>query len=58
MALPTQKRTRKGRKNRAVYARMKKTTLATCSECEKPVLPHRACLSCGHYGGKKVSKDA
>lgn len=25
-----------------------------CANCKEPVLPHRACAACGHYGGKDV----
>ncbi len=26
-----------------------------CANCGAPVLPHRVCPACGHYGGKKVA---
>ncbi len=25
-----------------------------CAKCKEPVLPHRACAACGHYGGREV----
>jgi large subunit ribosomal protein L32 len=25
-----------------------------CPECGQVKLPHRVCLHCGHYGGRKV----
>jgi large subunit ribosomal protein L32 len=25
-----------------------------CPECGQMKLPHRVCLHCGHYGGRKV----
>jgi large subunit ribosomal protein L32 len=25
-----------------------------CPNCKEPVLPHRACASCGHYAGREV----
>jgi large subunit ribosomal protein L32 len=27
----------------------------SCANCGAPVLPHRVCPACGHYGGKKVA---
>jgi large subunit ribosomal protein L32 len=29
-------------------------TYATCPQCHKPKLPHRACPSCGTYAGRQV----
>ena len=26
----------------------------SCPKCKEPVLPHRACTACGHYGGREV----
>jgi len=25
-----------------------------CVKCKEPVLPHRACSACGHYGNREV----
>lgn len=25
-----------------------------CAKCKEPVLPHRACAACGHYGNREV----
>lgn len=25
-----------------------------CPKCKEPVLPHRVCAACGHYGGREV----
>lgn len=27
-----------------------------CPKCKEPVLPHRACASCGYYKGREVLK--
>ena len=29
-------------------------TMAKCSHCGEPVLPHRVCSNCGYYNGKKA----
>jgi len=29
-----------------------------CTNCQGPVLSHRACPACGHYKGKEVMKGA
>jgi large subunit ribosomal protein L32 len=26
-----------------------------CSNCGAPVMPHRVCSACGHYGDKQVT---
>ena len=34
--------------------KLENKTLATCSHCHEPVLPHRVCSNCGYYKGKEV----
>ena len=29
-------------------------SVAVCSKCGEPVMPHRACKSCGNYNGRQV----
>jgi len=29
-----------------------------CANCQEPTLPHRVCLSCGHYKGKAQLEQA
>jgi len=33
----------------------KALNVATCPNCKSPMLPHRACINCGFYKGKKVA---
>ncbi len=33
---------------------IKEPVLAVCPKCSKPILPHRACKSCGFYKGEEV----
>ncbi len=55
MAVPMKKtstcRTRRRRAHS--YSAIKKS-ISTCSNCGEPKLPHRVCLNCGFYKGKKV----
>jgi len=29
-------------------------SVAVCSKCGEPVMPHRACKACGNYNGRQV----
>ena len=54
MAVP-KKKTSKAKKNmRWSHHALTGTGLATCEVCGAPKRPHRVCLSCGDYNGKKV----
>lgn len=33
---------------------LKLKSLATCSNCNASILPHRICPECGHYKGRQV----
>jgi len=35
-------------------ASVKSATVGTCPNCGEPKAPHRVCLKCGWYNGKKV----
>ncbi len=54
MAVPKRKkskrRTRQGRAHHALNA----VNLADCPKCGEKIMPHTACVNCGHYGDKKV----
>ncbi|MDH5298089.1 MAG: 50S ribosomal protein L32 [Desulfobulbaceae bacterium] len=54
MALPKRRhshsRTRKRRSHDALAA----LSIAKCSECGEPKLPHRLCSGCGTYKGRAV----
>jgi large subunit ribosomal protein L32 len=54
MAVPKQKSSKaRGRKRRTHY-KISAPTIATCSECQEPKLPHTACPECGAYKGRNV----
>ncbi|MBI2483203.1 50S ribosomal protein L32 [Candidatus Uhrbacteria bacterium] len=54
MGLPGHRRTSSHKRRRASHFALKKQNLAACAHCQKPVLPHHACLSCGWYAGRQV----
>ncbi|MEK7653431.1 MAG: 50S ribosomal protein L32 [Patescibacteria group bacterium] len=56
MGLPSKQRTKSSKKRRASHFALKKSGLNKCSNCGKPVLPHRACPACGYYQGRQIIK--
>ena len=56
MGVP-KKRTSKMRRDRRRAANnnlRSAVQVISCPNCKEPVLPHRACTSCGHYAGREV----
>ncbi len=54
MAVP-KKRTSKTKKNqRRAQKKAKAPHFVDCPRCREKKLPHRVCLSCGHYRGEEV----
>ena len=54
MGLPKRRHSQtRGRKRRTHY-KVAKPSIAFCSNCNSPVLPHRVCNICGYYKGQKV----
>jgi large subunit ribosomal protein L32 len=56
MGLPGHRRTSSHKRRRAAHFALKKLVLAQCPKCKEPMMPHRACPSCGTYAGRKVLK--
>lgn len=55
MALPKRKHSKARRdKRRSMNSKLFASNLSVCSQCKKPVLPHRVCPHCGYYKGKPV----
>lgn len=54
------KRTSVMRRNRrrAANFKLEAANVILCPKCREPVLPHRACPSCGHYKGRQVTEGA
>ena len=55
MAVP-KRRTSRSKRNmrRANNDKVTAPNLVACANCGEPVVPHRACASCGHYKGRAV----
>lgn len=56
MGLPSKRRTKTSKKERASHFALKKQQLSKCPSCGRPVLPHHACAKCGSYKGREVVK--
>lgn len=44
----------KKNKRRSEWRKIDPPGLTSCPECHELMMPHRACLNCGFYNGKKV----
>ncbi len=54
MPNPTSRHTRARRDKRRANWKIQLSSLSVCPECQEPKLPHRVCMSCGSYNGKKI----
>lgn len=54
MAVPKRKLSRSKRDKRRTHYKVKDVTYGLCPTCKEPKLPHRVCLRCGTYKGKKI----
>ncbi len=54
MPVPKRKRSRARRDKRFANKGMQIKTFTTCPNCDEAIMPHQACLACGHYKGRKV----
>jgi len=54
MAVPKKRTSSSKRNMRRSHHALSPIYTIICPECAEPVLPHRACMSCGHYRGRKI----
>lgn len=54
MANPTSRHTRARRDKRRANWKISLPNITICPDCQEPKLPHRVCLNCGTYNGKKI----
>jgi large subunit ribosomal protein L32 len=54
MPNPTSRHSRSRRDKRRANWKVSMPNVTLCPECQEPKLPHRVCLSCGSYNGKKI----
>lgn len=58
MAHPKRKISKTRRDKRRTHYKAVAPTLATCSNCNSPVLYHTVCSECGYYRGKQAVEKA
>jgi large subunit ribosomal protein L32 len=54
MGLPGHRRTSSDKRKRAAHFALEQQSVQKCPKCQKPLLPHRACMNCGMYKGRQV----
>jgi large subunit ribosomal protein L32 len=54
MANPTSRHSRSRRDKRRANWKITTPNITLCPDCQEPKLPHRVCLNCGTYNGKKI----
>lgn len=54
MALPKRKHSKSRRDKSRTHWKLTVVSPTTCTQCAKPVLPHRACPFCGYYRGRQI----
>ncbi len=54
MPNPTSRHSRSRRDKRRANWKISMPNVTLCPECKEPKLPHRVCMSCGSYNGKKI----
>jgi len=54
MGVPKKRTSSQKRDQRRAHWKVTPPNAAVCPNCGEPVLPHRVCASCGHYGGQQV----
>ncbi len=54
MPNPTSKHSKSRRDKRRANWKITVPHVSMCPECQEPKLPHRVCMSCGTYNGKKI----
>ncbi len=59
MGVPKKRKSKMKTALRRSHHALKQINLVGCANCKNPILPHRACPSCGFYQGKlAVAVDA
>ena len=54
MALPKRKHSKARRDKSRTHWKVKSGALTSCTQCAKPIAPHRVCPHCGYYRGRQV----
>ncbi|MEK7619107.1 MAG: 50S ribosomal protein L32 [Patescibacteria group bacterium] len=56
MGLPGKRLSRSSKRRRAAHFALKPKSFVVCPKCEKQMMPHRACPTCGTYKGRVALK--
>lgn len=56
MGLPSKRRTKTSKKERASHFALKPKATVECPKCSKSIIPHHICSKCGTYKSKEVIK--
>ena len=54
MALPKRKHSKARRDKSRTHWKLSLPSLTKCPQCAAPIVPHRVCLTCGYYRGKRL----
>ena len=54
MPLPKRQHSRQRGRKRRTHWKARVASLSTCSQCQKPIIPHRICPFCGYYRGSQI----
>lgn len=54
MAVPFRKISKTRKRMRRTHYKIDANDTTKCSNCGAVIRPHRVCISCGYYKGKKV----
>jgi large subunit ribosomal protein L32 len=54
MPNPTSRHSKSRKNKRRANWKISMPNIELCGECQEPKLPHRVCMSCGTYNGKKI----
>ena len=56
MAVPARRTSKTKKRMRRTHLKKTAPNIVKCPNCGEPIMPHRACTSCGFYKGKEVIK--
>lgn len=54
MGLPGKRLSSSSKRRRASHFALKKKVLVTCKKCQKEIIPHTVCVTCGTYKDRSV----
>lgn len=54
MPLPKRQHSKQRGRKRRTHWKATVASLCPCSQCQKPIVPHRICPFCGYYRGTQI----